>query len=269
MARNSIKNVCRLLQESTATIPVEQSFLNDLKRSIELTDKAHRRLPSPTYKPSSMHCIRNMYFQRVGALQDEGESSYTIIGICNSGTDIHQRIQQAVLDMTANGMDCEYVNVADYVRSRELTDLDIVKEPDPEHGDYETKLFHKMLTMSFLCDGIIKYKGKYYILELKTESSNKFMMRKGVDPKHYHQGTAYSIAFGISDVLFVYINRDVLDMKSFLFTPTAEMKRELVQTIEHCEEYVSAETVPPKPEDIPRQVCEYCAYKTECRKAGD
>lgn len=269
MARNSLKSVCRLLQEQTTQQPVEQSFLADLKRSIELTDKANRRVPSQTYKPSSMHCIRNMYFQRMGAQQDDGESSYTLIGICNSGSDIHQRIQQAVLDMPKNGMDCEYVNVADFVRSRELTNLDIVKEPDPENGDYETKLFHKELNMSFLCDGIIKYHGRYYILELKTESSGKFMMRKGVDPKHFHQGTAYSIAFGISDVIFVYINRDVLDMKSFMFTPTNDMKTELVETIDRCEEYVTAEIVPPKPQDLPRQVCEYCSYKTECRKAGE
>lgn len=269
MARNSLKNVCRLLQEQTVQQPVEQSFLTDLKRSIELTDKANRRLPSQTYKPSSMHCIRNMYFQRVGAPQDDGESSYTLIGICNSGTDIHQRIQQAVLDMAKNGMDCEYVNVADYVRSRELDYLDIVKEPDPEHGDYETKLFHKNLNMSFLCDGIIKYHGRYYILELKTESSSKFMVRKGVDPKHYNQGTAYSVSFGIADVVFVYINRDVLDMKSFMFTPTVEMKTKMVEQIQTCDNYIQQNEVPPKPADVPRQVCEYCSYKTECRKAGD
>ena len=269
MARSSLKNVCRLLQEQTVQQPVEQSFLSDLKRSIELTDRANRRKPSMTYKPSSMHCIRNMYFQRTGAEQDEGESSYTLIGICNSGSDIHQRIQQAVLDMAQNGMDCEYVNVADYVRARGLDYLEIVKEPDPEHGDYETKLFHKELQLSFLCDGIIRYKGKYYILELKTESSSKFMMRKGVDPKHYNQGTAYSVAFGIDEVVFIYINRDVLDMKAFLFVPTEEMKSNLTKLVHDCEEYVVDGKVPPKPIDIPRQVCEYCAYKGECRKVTD
>ena len=163
-SRNALKNICRLIQESTENISVEQSFLADLKRSIELTDKANRRAPSKTYKPSSMHCIRNMYYQRVGAPQDAGESTYTLVGICNSGTDIHARIQQSVLDMANNGIDCEYVNVADYVRTHELTDLQIVKEPDFEHGDYETKLFNTKYNISFLCDGIIRYKGKYYIL---------------------------------------------------------------------------------------------------------
>ena len=37
--RSSLKNVCRLLGEIQQDIPVEQKFLADLKRSIELTDK--------------------------------------------------------------------------------------------------------------------------------------------------------------------------------------------------------------------------------------
>ena len=258
-----------MIQEVTAQQPVEQSFLADLKRSIELTDKANARKPSPTYKPSSMHCIRNMYYQRTEAEMDEGETSYTLIGICNSGSDIHQRIQQAVLDMKTHEIDCEYMNVGDYVKSRELEALDIVKMPDFENKDYETKLFHKTLNMSFLCDGIIRYKGKYYILELKTEGINKWMPRKGVDPKHYMQATAYSIAFDIADVIFVYINRDMLDMKAFLFTPTAEMKEELLGKIAECDSYIEKGEAPPKPADLPRTVCEYCSYKTECRKDGE
>ena len=94
--------------------------------------------------------------------------------------------------------------------------LDVVKEPDFEHTDYETKLYDKNLNMSFLCDGIIRYKDKYYILELKTEASFKFNSRSDVDPKHHNQGTAYSHEFGIDDVIFIYINRDILDMKPYM-----------------------------------------------------
>lgn len=268
MARSSLKNVCRLIQEATAQVPIEQSFLMDLKRSIEMTDKANRRPPSQAYKPSSMHCIRNMYYQMTGTPQDDLEASYVLVGICNSGTDIHQRIQQSVLDMAGNGMDCEYINVADFVRQRELTDLEIVKEPNFAERDYETKLFHKTLNMSFLCDGIIRYQGKYYVVEFKTESSSKWVTRKGVDPKHYMQATAYSIAFHIDGVIFIYINRDIFDMKSYLFTPTDEMKAELTGKIANCDTYVAQQQVPPKPEDVPRNICEFCNYRAICRRDG-
>ena len=154
MGRSSLKNVMRLLTADDK--PVEQLFLRDLKRSIELTADKSGRKPSQTYKPSSMNCIRNMYYQVMGIDQDEGESSYISVGICNAGSDIHERIQTAVTDMKNNGIDCEYIDVAEYVKSRGLDYLDIVAKQG-----METKLYHKELNMSFLTDGIIRYKGKY------------------------------------------------------------------------------------------------------------
>lgn len=266
MARNSLKSVIKLIEDTKKTLPVEQRFLADLKYSIELSDKKNRRKGSQSYKPSSMNCIRQMYYIVTGADATDNVNSYTSIGICNSGSDIHQRIQQAVHSMKDNELDCEYVNVADFIRERGIDYLEIVKESDFEHGEYETKLFHKDLNMSFLCDGIIKYKGIHYILELKTESANKFFARQGVDLSHYNQGTAYSLALQIPNVLFVYISRDVLDMKSFMFRPTDEMKEELVGKIQTCDEYIQKKKVPPRPENVMKKSCEYCAFRDKCRE---
>lgn len=263
MARSSLKNVCRLIQAAKEMLPPEQDFLNDLKRSIEMTADKDQRLPSKTYKPSGMNCIRASYYQIMGIQPDESSSSYSLVGICNSGADIHVRIQTAVEHMKENGMDCEYIDVADFVKQRDLDYLNIVSK-----NGMETKLYHTKFNMSFMCDGIIKYKNHYYILELKTESSFKFINRKSVDNSHYHQGTAYSIAFNIPEVLFVYINRDVLDMKAFMFVPTDEMKQELIGYIEECDGYVKRMIAPPKPKDVSKKACGYCSYKTQCRKDG-
>ena len=262
MARESLKNICRLIDSAQQRIPPEVDFLGDLKRSIERDDAKESRAPSMTYKPSSMNCIRNMYYQVTGTPQDEDYKPYTLVGICNSGSDIHERVQKAVSRMKDNGFDCEYVNVADYIRERPelLAEIEIVSQQG-----METKLYHRTLNMSFLCDGIIKYKGEYYILELKTESSSKFNMRKGVDPKHYKQGTAYSTALKIPKVLFVYISRDVLDMKSFMFRPTDDMRDEFLSNIRECDEWVEKKTPPPKPDNVIKSVCEYCSYRSTCR----
>ena len=62
MARNSLKNVARLLDLDDD--PIESQFLSDLKRSIEIRDeKSGGRPASKTFKPSSMRCKRNSYFQ--------------------------------------------------------------------------------------------------------------------------------------------------------------------------------------------------------------
>lgn len=263
MARQSLKNVIRLIDAAKEQVPVEQEFLADLKRSIELNDKKGRRLPSQTYKPSGMNCIRASYYQVMGIEPDESSSSYTMVGICNSGTDIHVRVQTAVAEMKENGIDCEYLDVAEFVKSRELDNLEI-----KEKNGMETKLYHKRLNMSFMCDGIIRYKGKYYILELKTESSYKFMNRHDVDPSHYNQGTAYSLAFGLDNVLFVYISRDILDMKAFMFNVTNEMRSYLVDYIDECDSYVRRQIAPPKPENVLKKTCTYCGYRSQCKKDG-
>lgn len=263
MARQSLKNICRLIDCAKEEVAPEQSFLGDLKRSIEITNSKNSRAPSKTYKPSSMTCMRNMWYQVTGYPQDEGYTPYTLVGICNSGTDIHERTQKYVDDMKNNGFDCEYINVADYVKQRNLDYLEIV-----DQKGMETKLYHKTLNMSFLCDGIIRYKNKYYILELKTESSFKWQERRGVDPKHYAQGTAYSVAFKIDQVIFVYINRDILDMKSYIFEPTQEMKDEMISKILECDNYVKENKLPPIPENVPKSSCTYCSWRNSCRQSG-
>ena len=261
MARKSLNNVVKLIESVKNELPPNEDFLNDLKRSIELDASKSTRKPSQTYKPSSMNCIRNMYYQVVGKDADEGTINYTSVGITQSGSDIHEHIQKAVMRMKDNGIDCEYIDVAEFVQSRQLEYLTVVAKQG-----VETKLYHKGLNMSFLCDGLIRYKGKYYILEIKTETSYKWQSRKDVDPKHYNQATAYSIAFGLDEVIFVYITRDYLDMKAYLFKVTNDMKQDLIGKIETCDSYVKSLSVPPKPKEASNKFCQYCAYQISCNK---
>ena len=154
MARKSLKSVIKAIDRANKDVPVEQQFIEDLKRSIELEDMKNFRKPSMTYSPSGMGCIRAMYYKRTG-VDVVPDSSYTMVGICESGTDRHERIQNAISKMKDNGFDCEYIDVADYVKSRGLDlYLDIV-----DKCGNETKLYDKVRNVSFLCDGIIKYQG--------------------------------------------------------------------------------------------------------------
>ena len=261
MARGSLKNICKLIDASQQSQPIEKAFIEDLKRSIELDEDKNKRKGSKYYKPSSMNCIRQMYYTRIGAKADTAHANYVLTGICNCGTDIHERVQKYVASMKDNGIDCEYVDVAQFVKERKLSHLKVVSQQG-----METKLLHKTLNLSFLCDGIIKYCGKYYILELKTESSHKWYDRQGVDPSHYHQATAYSVSLELGNVIFVYINRDIFDFKSYMFRPTDDMKQDFVGLITTCDNHVATFTVPNRPVDIERKTCEYCEFKTQCRK---
>ena len=261
MARNGLTNIRRLIDITKKNLTPDQSFVTDLKRSIEMTENREKRKPSKYYKPSNMNCLRAMYYTRIGQKPDEGGSSYMNWGICNSGTDIHERVQVAISHMSSNGFPCDYINVGEFVNQRELKHLKVVG-----NNGMETKLLHKALNLSFLCDGIIRYKDHYYILEIKTESGNKWYSREGVDPSHFRQAICYSTALEINDVLFLYINRDIFDFKAYLYTVTDNMKNDLVGYIEECDGYVKRLVAPPKPEDVSKKTCEYCNYKDSCRK---
>lgn len=261
MARSSLKNIMNLLDAAKDGQTVEQSFLNDLKRSIEMTASKNKRPGSKTYKPSGMGCMRASYYTITGVVPEGEEPSYVLEGICNAGSDIHVRVQTAVMGMQGNDMDCEWVDVEQFVKDRNLTDLEVV-----DHTPTETKLYNKRYNISFLCDGIIKYKGEYYILELKTETSYKWTNRRDVDPKHHNQATCYSLCFGLDKVIFVYISRDMLDMKAFMLNVTGEMKNDLVGYITTCDDYITKNKVPPKPEDAGPRKCQYCGYRAQCRR---
>ena len=262
MSKQALKSIHKLISMAVQEAPVEQQFLRDLKASIEMVDAKISRKPSQCYKPSSLKCIRNMYFQVAGVDEDPERGNSCLIGICESGTDRHERIQSAISNMKEAGMDCEYINVADYIKENGLDHLKIKGQTN-----FETKLYYPALNLSFLCDGIIKYQGKYYILEIKTETIYKWQTREGVADEHLEQACAYSVSLGLRDVMFLYENRDNCDKKAFLLHVTEEMKNALVAKIEECDGYVTNLIPPPKPE-VSKKTCSYCKYKQACKKAG-
>lgn len=240
---------------------INEEFLNDLKWSIEESERKNQQLPSRSYKPSSMNCIRNMYYQLTGTTPDPSTTDYCLINICNSGSDIHIRIQKQIEDMKANGIDCEYVDVETYIKENNIPDISIIGK-----SGMETRLHHDKLNMNFMCDGLIRYKGEYYILEIKTETSRKWLVRFDVDSSHKNQATAYSLSLHLDKVLFLYVNRDFLDIKSFMLEVGEEDRNNLLNKIKECDLYVSENKVPAKPLDISTNYCKYCSYRTQCNK---
>lgn len=217
--------------------------------------------PSRTYKPSCLNCLRQMYYQIIGAdVDEESTKASDFYGICESGSDRHERIQEVVKNMQRMGVDCEFVDVPKYVEEHNLPLIVL------SSGEYETKLFDESRNLVFLCDGIIKYRGTYYILEIKTESSYKWMAREFVDSGHRLQSYAYSLELQIPDVLFVYENRDICTKKCYHISILDEDREYIANRIATCDEYVQNHVTPPKEESLPAKVCSYCGYRTVCKK---
>lgn len=237
---------------------VAQDFLDELNYCIELENKS-TYIPSKSFKPSGISgCKRALYYELKGVQPDEDQKTTELTGICESGTDRHESIQSYVMRMQENGLNCEWLDVGEYVRKNNI-DAEVVSQ----NGN-ETKLFSKKYNMRFLCDGLIRYKGELYILEIKTEASNKFMQHDRPWPDHIQQATCYSMVLEVPKVIFLYENRDICSKKAFLVEVTDLMIKRVEGIINEVNRFVSNNELPPK-----ENKCKYCKYRTQCARDGE
>lgn len=256
----SFKNLAKLVKQATEEQSPAQDFLNMFNQATSRLDE--QRQPSKTFKPSSLGgCIRKVYFEVTGAPIDANpDINPDMVGVGQSGTDRHERMQTTITHMKELGYDVEWIDVAEYLKIRPQMGTEVV-----ERKGMETKLRNTVLNLSFMCDGIIKFKGKYYILEIKTEASFKYMKRFDVEPDHLVQGTSYSTALGINLILFIYENRDLCQKKTFVVEITDEDKQDkVIHTIETVNDHIEREVVPEK--STVKKHCTYCQFKGECKK---
>jgi CRISPR/Cas system-associated exonuclease Cas4 (RecB family) len=258
---SSLSRLRTLVKEATIEKSIEEQFLYELERTMEKFDLEERRQPSTTYKPSSLGgCLRNMYYQVTGTTQDvDSVTAAMMISIGESGTDRHERIQKWITRMNEAGYECEWVDVAAFIESRKPAGT-IVKE----RKGMETKCYNEILNISFLCDGVVRYKGRYYIIEIKTEEHFKYVQHFDIHGPHVKQACTYSVCLGIDDIIFIYENRNLCQRKPYMLHVTDEMKNDnVIGIIETVEEHRRNFTLPPKTDNT--KDCNYCKYKKKCK----
>lgn len=254
---SSMKTLMSLIGAKVDTLSVEESFLMDLKATVSKLNPT--RPSSPYYKPSSLNCMRLMYFDKIQAPKDNSVCDYSDARIPETGTASHESIQYYVSEMKNCGYDCEWVDIESYIKENNLSYLEVKSKKK-----FETKLFDTRYGISFLCDGVIKYKGKYYILEIKTETDFKGSNRDSADENHRRQSVCYSLCLGIKDIIWLYEERNYCTPKTFHTTVSNEEISELLLVFETVENAVKEMIPPRKPES--KKFCQYCAYTGECKK---
>ena len=237
---------------------IAESFIDDLVYTIEKAN-ASDYVPTKSFKPSSISgCERSLFYQLTGVQPDEQSSGMNLIGICESGTDRHESIQHYIQQMNFFNIDCEWLDVGEYLQENNIKDPVVISKVGNE-----TKLFSEKYNMRFMCDGLIRYKGQLYIVEIKTESSFKYNKHDEPHADHKLQATCYSMCLKVPSVLFIYENRDNCSKKAFLTHVTSPMIRNVEEKINRVNRYVDNDILPPREDK-----CTYCNYKNQCRKDG-
>lgn len=265
----SRKALFDLIQNSAADkTNLAEKFKSDYIYTLEHLEDNY--VPSRSFKPSSIKCIRSGVYQCLGIPQDDTTQSQVLYEICQNGTNTHLAIQENVCKMKFGW---KYEDVGQYVKEHNL-DLEIIEPSDFEHGVYETKLYNKKYNVRFLCDGLLSYtnnRGKkdYMIFEIKTCGSGKFYGLRDVLDEHKQQAVCYCILLNLDKVLFFYSDRDMLGKKAFIFKPTKEEKEGLIKKLEYGNECVKENKIPFRPPQANNKFCSMCNWYQICQSHGE
>lgn len=253
--KSNLTKIAKMVRAGNSEGPA-QSFVASLLETIQRTQPEYT--PSTYYKPSGVGgCIRKMYFERIGQSVESNADS-NLIAMGEAGTFRHEVLQEYMVKMSQTDPDFEWLDVAEFLAENPVEGT-IVDERFKKN-DYETKCKNELLSLSFLCDGLVRYKGKLYIMEIKTETMFKFTKHTEPYEEHKMQATCYGMCLGVDDVIFLYENRDNFEKKAYTFHITQEMKDQVYEKLVTCEEYVEKG-------ESPKIYCSspYCPY---CRKEG-
>lgn len=287
------KLIAETTKQNTASEKLKVSLFKSLRES-----NPQRTPKVDMFSPSSMNkCEREIYYRIHATKPDPDLRPPSLAGRINSilqnGNDRHERLQERLAALKEEGHDIEWVDVAEYVKERpqlgtvEIPPIlsDFAKDPEnptekeleklerkqKEYKEgYETKLFNEQISARFLCDGVVKIDGKFYIIEIKTMNMRKWgKAQKTSAPldEHLEQAACYSITLNINDIIYIYENRDSLDLLLFSHKVTEYQKEQVINKIKRVQEYKKLQKLPPQTLDV-KTKCTYCDYKIRCARAG-
>ena len=255
----SLRSLLAVAQgKNASSVSFEDSFIKDYENAVKRKEEAERQIaPSDYIRPSSMYgCERMLFFQRVhGGSQNGEQSEVNLIEICQSGTDRHLDIQHIV--ETMEGVEC--LDLEEMVKEANLKGIK-TEFVGWNEDRTEGRCKNDELSIYFQPDGVIRYKGKEVIFEIKTESTYQFSNRYEPKDDHKWQATCYGMGLGIDYVLFFYEDRNFCRKKAYLWKITDAMKEAVLKKIATVNTACKTGIPPAKNEDK----CTYCRYKNEC-----
>lgn len=228
------------------------------------------KIDSKNITPSKLYCQVYEALKLLGTPKMGENQSFESIGYKESGKSRHQAIQKFLME----NPEVVWYDPAKYIEENNLPfevkpNQEVLwlldkyptmelKEAQDLLGDYEVNLHHKTQPLSFQLDGLIKYRGEFYIIEIKTIGKKDFTQIP-LD-KHQWQGKSYSFLLKIPKVIWIYECRDDFKIKTaiqlFREGDWAEVRNRLNTIIINKDSPINLERNFSK--------CKYCLYRNTC-----
>ena len=248
------------IEAPTANFNSDASFKLVSIYEAALTTKIQEECARPsscTFAPSAMRCQRKSWFRLRGTKPDIlKEPDLVLDHTATVGTALHSHIQE----LLSKALGEDWIPVEKY-----LTDFPIPYKYTLTNNGYETLVEIENPPMKFACDGILRIKGCYYLLEIKSSEYDSWCTLKETKPHHKDQIKTYSTMLNIPNVLTLYIDRLYGKVKSFEFSVSGEEMSKVKQGMAYVQQMAQANIAP---ERLPANdyMCSNCEYKLKCKE---
>ena len=248
-------NVAQLAQfNSDASCELVQLYENAVKTDIQ---KQLEQSPSQTFAPSCIRCKRKSWFRLRGAAVDKLPEPDSVMDFTAMvGTAIHAYVQKKL----SRVLGAEWVEVEDYLR-----EFPIPYQYTLTKSNYETLVELSDPPMKFACDGIIKIRGIYYLLEIKSSDYESWRKLSSFKEHHRDQIETYSTILNIPHVLTLYVDRLYGNVKSYEYTVSANEMSQVRQDMIYVQQMAAA-CIAPDRLPVGDYMCSNCEYKIKCRE---
>jgi CRISPR/Cas system-associated exonuclease Cas4 (RecB family) len=217
------------------------------------------RQPSMTFAPSAVRCKRISWFRLRGvAPEQEVNVDKTLNHIAQVGTACHRIIQQNLMALLGD----DWLDVETYLNSQHLP-----YEYTCTKNETETLVVIQDPPIKFAPDGIIRYQGKTYLLEIKTSEFSSFEKLDAPKPHHIDQIKCYGTILNLHDAIVIYQDRQYGAVKCYEFHITDADMKSTWNMFKEVQECVRTNIAPPK---LPKgdKWCNraHCRYYNKCQE---
>jgi len=227
--------------------------------------KAGSEKSSQTFAPSSFKCRRKLWFRLRGTQPDVPSNVDRVLQFkADVGTGCHAVIQSRMKE--ALGID--WIDVETYINKNK----NFLPYPDANYtitrNGLETLVQIDKPAWRFACDGIIRWKGRIYILEIKTIEYSAFVDLLNPRANDIDQSHCYTTLLNVDAVLFMYQERNSGDIKCYELVIHKEDKDHIISTVDAVVLASEQHLAPPALLVNDRQWCSRCEYKSKCIEWG-
>jgi len=200
-------------------------------------DKQEDRKQTHFYISQAGKCPRHIFFKFKNVPEKELEAH--ILRLFDHGDHMHQLIMSALLS---------------------TRDIHVVAS--------EVKIPPQEL-ISGRADAVISDGNQLYVLDIKSMNSMVFKAMKEPKPENIQQIQLYLYYFKIPKGILLYVNKDNLQLKEYIFDYDPLEAKKLIENMNLLKNQIDGDVIPKRLDAYPGDwQCRYCQYKSVCDMAS-